>query len=244
MRVIVVLMLLAGVARADEVMYWCDGAKNVKIALTRDGTCGSFEASDASGKKVQSASFDFTASGHLYASADGRTVLYLAGSPEPVDKTPGIVVFRDGKVAARYLAKDLLVRDELVTHSTSHIQWTVHAPASDTLGKTFELTTSSWRAISIDTETGKLTADDAPEWKKCDAIVYAGRRMHVKGDVGTIDEPAVAKGSVKGPVSFRIAKGVQLADDTSGVTVCLVGSAKGWTAVGKLDVMYNALPTR
>src|SRR5580765_347042 len=215
MRVIVVLCLLAGVARADEVMYWCDGAKNVKVGLTRDGTCGSFEASDASGKKVQSGSFDFKASGHLYASADGRSVIYLAGSPEPVDSTPGIVVYRDGKVAARYLAKDLLVRTDLVTHSTSHIQWTIHAPAGD-----------------------------APEWKKCDAIVYAGRRMHVKGDVGTIDEPAVAKGSIKGPVSFRIDKGVPLADDTSGVTVCLTGSAKGWTAVAKLDVMYNALPTR
>ena len=245
LRIAVLLAALAGAARADAVMYWCGGDANIKVTTTAKGTCSGFEASDAGGKVASRGSFDFTASGRLYATADGRSVLYLAGSPEPVDTTPGVVVFRDGKIVARYTAKELLVRPDLVTHSTSHIQWVVRAPGQGPLGTTFELTTTSWRQIRIDVDSGKLAAEDAGEWKNCDVIAYAGRRMHVKGDVGTIaTTPAIAKGDVKGPLAFKIASGVQLADDTSGVTVCLTGSARGWLAVDKLDVMYNALPTR
>ncbi|HEX8107793.1 MAG TPA: hypothetical protein VF516_08680 [Kofleriaceae bacterium] len=145
LRIAILVAALCGVARADEVMYWCDGDANVKVTIARGGTCGSFDARDASGKVVQHGAFDFTASGHLYATADGHTVVYLAGSP---------------------------------------------------------------------------------------------------GDLGTIAKPAVAKGDVKGALTFQIAKGVALTDDTSGITVCLTGSPRGWLAIDKLDVMYNALPTR
>jgi hypothetical protein len=228
-------------------MYSCHGDSNVKVLTNSSGTCDGFSARNASGKVVQHVVFDrldFAASGYLYATADGHTVVYLARSPEPVETTPGVVVFRDGKVAARYTAKELLVRPDLVTHSVSHIRWLVKEPSEGPLGKVFTLTTTSWRQVRIDLATGKLAADDAPEWKKCDVIAYAGRGMHVTGETATIDEPAIAKGNVKGALTFKTARGVALADGDSGVTVCLTGSARGWLAVDKLDVMYNALPSR
>lgn len=41
---------------------------------------------------------------------------------------------------------------------------------------------------------------------------------------------ALAKGNVRGALTFQIAKGIALADDDSGVTVCLTGSPRGWLA--------------
>jgi len=242
-RTFFVLALLSSLARADEVAYSCGGASNITVS-TNDGACVGFTARDASGKQISKGTLSPPWSGAFFATPDGHDVVFLQSSPMTMSAaTDGVVVFHDGNVVARYKMRDLLVRPELVTHSVSHVRW-VLATSRPELGKTFELTTSSLRKYSFDVATGKqLVADDTDEWKKCEVIAYDGRGMHVHGSTATIDEPAVAKGNVKGKLDFAIGKGVQLRDRESGTTLCLNKQGAGWIATSKIDVMYNALPT-
>jgi hypothetical protein len=242
-RSFLVLASLSSIARADAVAYSCGGASNITVS-TKDGACVGFTARDASGKQISKGTLAPAGSGAFFATPDGHSVVFLQSSPMGVSATTdGVVVFHDGNVVARYTIRDLLVRPELVTHSVSHVHW-VLATSKPELGKTFELTTSSLRKYSFDVATGKqLVADDADEWKKCEVIAYDGRGVHVHGSTATIDEPAIAKGNVKGKLDFAIGKGVALRDRESGITLCLNKQGASWVATSKIDVMYNSLPT-
>lgn len=120
-----------------------------------------------------------------------------------------VYVYRDGKPIAQHHINDLvdrgtprdaakrkLHRQHLVEESISHVRWVGKMPA--TIGKTFEITTTSFRTITFDATTGAITKQaDAPVWKRCDAIVsgkldvaagrvkkaYAWKQAAVVGDV-------------------------------------------------------------
>jgi hypothetical protein len=129
-----------------------------------------------------------------------------------------IYIYRDGKLVAQHHINDLidrstprdpakrkLHRKHLVEESTSHVRWIRTMPA--TIGKTFAITTTSLRTITFDATSGKIkTQEDAPEWKRCDAIVsgkldvaaghvkkaYSWKRAAIVGDVAFTRDPAVS----------------------------------------------------
>lgn len=238
-----------GSARADAVAYGCGHSPNVEVLRDgRGGACIGFATKDAAGKVVSTAK-GVRGNGLFLASKDGRDVAFINGDPvDYKDDADGVVLFHDGKQTARYTIKDIVVRTQLVSESTSHTHWLWRIDGltdlqKDYLPATLALTTYSMRRYEFDTATGKQkVATDADEWNRCDAIVYAGDRVHVKNGVATIDHPGIAKGKVSRPVSFDVGS-AKVADDTSGVTVCLAAKKDGgWVAKERYDILFNTLP--
>ena len=232
---------LATQAHADSVAYTCSAPKHVK-ALTEKGACTGFVAHDAAGKEVQRVEKAFFVSGSILATPDGSTVAVLHDWPystKPFDKYDALVFYRGGKAIATYKMPELVVRMDLVTASTSHVNWLMRdAPQKLELDKTLELVTTSQRMYTFDVATGKITkSGDTDDWKSCAWIVYAGERVPdpVNG-IYTIAKPWFAKGKAPKPFMITAAAGVSVG---SGKTMCVDAKL---VATKNLDVMFNLLP--
>lgn len=175
--VLVSLCLLPGsFAAADLVAVRCNGPRtgNVRV-ITDDGSaCRGFSTA---GKEYRFARF---VSGTLLVSKDDRTIVlvedYLLGSVEgsaivaTVDGerivNPTVVqIWRDGKRVGMYdIAR--LVKDVRKVESTiSHVRWV--AQLSTSVDAQISLVTTSGRAITFDSKTGKLVDEtDVPVPKR------------------------------------------------------------------------------
>jgi len=127
---------------------------------------------------------------YAYGSADRAGKLTAYGK----DKSPmvGVVLFRDGKRLASFPLAKLLVRTKLVSTSVSHIQWLAGDTSflSKPLGAQLTMTTTSFRKLVFDTHTGKLSAKDTADWKRCDAIAYGKIKAAKKGSATHVMNPA------------------------------------------------------
>lgn len=220
-----VVALGAGTAAADDDAYACRaGTANVKVTTDPVGRCTGFQASDAAGKPSSDAR-GLRGSGTLYATPDGRGVVFVQDYPMADDfdgKLEALAVWRDGIPVATAAMSEVMGRLELVEHSTSHVQWVWKAA----MGKdALELTTTSMKRVVVGALDGKLSTEDAAEWKQCDAIVYGAVSSE------RIVRPAVVKGSVTGPVKVAGVK-------DGPWTVCL----KADKVVTTWRLLFNALP--
>lgn len=242
--VIALIVLVSRPTLADSIAYTCTAPSNVK-AITEKGACKGFVAHDANGKEVQRVASGYFVSGSILATPDGKTVAMFHHFPISTGTfatKDALIFFRDGKPIAKYSMTDLVKRMDLVTHSTSHVNWVARGwDYKLELGKTFEVTTTSQRTYTFEVATGKQTsADDTADWKTCELIVYAGERIPSPlGGVYTIAKPWFAKGTAPAPLQLRADPKVRI---DSGTTACVVKKAGGWHATKNIDVMFNALP--
>jgi hypothetical protein len=241
--VVLLLLLFPDLSRADSVATVCNAAPNIKPILTH-GACAGFIAHDASGREVNRVAGGYDVSGSIFASPDGRSVVLVQHYPElgdDVDKKDALIVFRDGKRIARYAIADVVQRMELTSESISHLDWTDDLPRSLVLGKTFRLTTTSQRLLTLDVAKGTLDQRDTLLWTRCELIAFAGKRPTPTGKVYTIAQPPImAKGTppAGSPFQYTLGKGVTLGTYSF---VCLVKDGSSWLATDAINLTWNRL---
>jgi hypothetical protein len=229
---VIATLFALSTAAADMVAHHCTGPTQGRVQVIKQGNACTGYRVEQAGRKPLQVDFDFTGSGTLLASRDGRTVVmiqsYLYGridhSGDIVEfvgaaeiKHPKVVyVYRDGRLVASHAIDDLLARKELVGQTTSHVRWVRAAPTR--IGKTFTLTTSSYRTITFDAKTGAITRqDNAPEWDRCELI--ASGTLDLRGNRLTKAFSLKTQQPV-GDLAFVRAPGLALTDRAS-ATVCL-----------------------
>lgn len=246
-------------ARADAVAYTCrdNTASDRVAAVTEHGACVGFAIKDRRGRVTKTIRFGIKASGVLVSSADGRRVAMVqtglyGGSMKgaitsydhpPIRDPPVVLFYRDGKPLARHTINSLLVRDKMVSLSTSHVRW-VHSwkTLSDPLGDTLTFETTSLREITFDTRTGKITrARDTALYKRCDTIAYG--QVNPAGSGRWEMKPAfVAKGAAHAALPFR--SKLDFGRRPGYKLLCFGNKPGGLEATEAIDILMNGLTSR
>lgn len=232
---------LASPARADFSKYNCEGPSTgpVKAIVDEGNSCGGYRQAD--GKTVR---FNFKGSGKLIASADGRTVVmvqsYLPGrldwkageiygdeGERSESKNPiAIRIYRDGALVATHRVHELLHRPRLASQSVSHVGWVRWMPEQIS-GATFSITTTSFRDLTFNAETGQLVnANDSTDWLQCDVI--ATGKMDAKNNKLVDAYRLKGEGSEKTIVFTLPRFNATVLTANSLPTVCLARHGEAW----------------
>ena len=201
--------------------------------------CTGFEVR-VGGKRVGKGRLRFPGSGVFLSTSDGRTVIFVQSYPyisdrAALDRTPGVVFFRDGKEVASYTIGELVARPQAVMWSTSHAHWV--GGLDEGQGEPYALPDAEWalqtmslRRITFDTATGRiLRAENAPPWDECDVIA----RGQVVARAGGLEfRPFVA---IKGELSTAVplAPGSGMLEHAM-ETACLARASDGVRLIRKL----------
>jgi hypothetical protein len=171
------------------------------IPFREGGGCSGFTLkTDA---RIVSGGLGFVGDGLFFASADGRSVVFVNATPYGLSdaelmRTPAVVVFRDGERVASHLFSAVVERPELLSHSTSHTHWVAGGrsgrPGWSKAGATFTVETLTFRRIELDTTTGAIRVEDSEAWKTCDGLAVGGVDMAKDGL--RMDRPHALKGQV------------------------------------------------
>ena len=253
-----VLCPFAAPALADEVAYSCFNRTDGRIKETSQRGRGLATSLGCSGFVTpggKTVDFGFPTSGVLLATKDSRTVVmvqsflyggldksggisvYHAG--KSVRNPPVVLIYRDGRKLAHHRIDDILLRPRLVSLSLSHVEWLRDDAGLDTtLGDSLTLRTTSFRDVTFDTKTGKITkAVDSKDWRSCDVLAYGA----VYADKGgfRMDPAFVVKGKKQSPLYF----GGNIAHerDSAYALFCMRASGGSLTATRKIHIHLNAL---
>lgn len=205
---IAALFFLAGTgpsARADYARAGCRAVEPPHgvdlIPFREGGGCSGFTLKTDG--RIVSGSLGFVGDGLFFASADGRSVIFVHATPygladADLMQKPAIVVFRDGERVASHLFSAVVERPQLLIHSTSHTHWVGGArtrqPSWSAVGATFSFETTTFRRIELDTTTGAIRVEDSEAWKTCDVLAVGGVDMAKDGL--RMDRPHALKGQL------------------------------------------------
>jgi hypothetical protein len=148
--------------------------------------------------------FGFSGSGHLIATTDGDTVVFIHDFPYglPRERTsPAIAFFTGAKPVASYSFRQVLRRFDLVSVSVSHFMWLANMDIlTAPLGPKLSVRTSSFRELTFDARTGTLEPE-VSVIDRCEVVAYG----EVEALEGTfrIEEPRFAKGHLSPPIVFK-----------------------------------------
>jgi len=204
--------------------------------------------------------------GEFFVSNNGKFVVWMLAehfydglTKKNNNDSPALLFYAEGRPIKSYMYGELLQRETLVSHSTSHTQWVMSYRNPDWSpsdrrgarlsedGQRFELQTTSFREYVFNVETGDmLSGRDSDLWTSADLIVYGPIKVESPGHV-KISTFAVVKDDanvVAGVNEIHALDPTRTFQDRDYLTVVLKKKGDQWEIVQPrwtIEILYNTL---